>query len=236
MDNTSTGLTISQMPLPLEMPAGDTLASFVVGDNQELFDLIENGAIDQEGLFIWGPKACGKSHVLAALCHLAREKGRRALYVPMQVMSHLDHDVVHAFEGYDLIAIDDIDAIANAYGWSEVLFNLYNRHVDQGGQMIFSSAQKPQSINMVLNDLKTRMLHGLSYYLHPLDDQGLHVALNNLALQRGLHLDDEVGAFLLKRVTRDMNSLKEIFNQLDLASWTHQRRLTVPFVKSVLDW
>jgi len=52
---------------------------------------------------------------------------------------------------------------------------------------------------------------------------------------RGLELPDEVGQFLLRRTSRSSAALFSLLDRLDQAALTAQRRLTVPFVKSVLD-
>jgi DnaA family protein len=50
-----------------------------------------------------------------------------------------------------------------------------------------------------------------------------------------LVLSQEVGQFLINRNSRDMNDLTHILDQLDQAAMAAQRRLTIPFIKSVLD-
>jgi DnaA family protein len=54
------------------------------------------------------------------------------------------------------------------------------------------------------------------------------------AEQRGLELSDEVANFLLRRLPRDMHTLCSFLDELDIASLTAQRKLTVPFVRGVL--
>ncbi len=60
-----------------------------------------------------------------------------------------------------------------------------------------------------------------------------------LALQlrgklRGFELPEDVGRFLLKRLDREMRTLFMTLDQLDRASITAQRKLTIPFVKEIL--
>ena len=52
---------------------------------------------------------------------------------------------------------------------------------------------------------------------------------------RGLYLSDEVAVFLLNRLPRNSRQLMEALETLDGASLQEQRRLTLPFVKGVLD-
>jgi DnaA family protein len=58
--------------------------------------------------------------------------------------------------------------------------------------------------------------------------------LQHRANRRGLYLSDEVALFLLNRLPRNSHQLMDALEKLDGASMQEQRRLTTPFVKSVL--
>ncbi len=51
---------------------------------------------------------------------------------------------------------------------------------------------------------------------------------------RGFKLPIDVGRFLLNRLSRDMRTLLSTLNQLDNASFSAKRKLTIPFVKEIL--
>ena len=55
------------------------------------------------------------------------------------------------------------------------------------------------------------------------------------AAYRGFDLPDEVGSYLFRRYPRDLEYLMHVLEALDVASLAAQRRLTVPFIKKVLD-
>ena len=71
--------------------------------------------------------------------------------------------------------------------------------------------------------------------LRSLDEPGVLAALACRARGRGLELPDETAQFLLRRFPRDLPTLFSLLDTLDTASLVEQRRLTVPFVKSVLE-
>ena len=50
----------------------------------------------------------------------------------------------------------------------------------------------------------------------------------------GFELPDETARWLQRRYPRDMHSLHNLLDTLDEASLVAQRRLTVPFIRSVL--
>ena len=75
---------------------------------------------------------------------------------------------------------------------------------------------------------------GQIYKLQPLSDEDKLQALQLRARLRGFELPEDVGRFLLKRLDREMRTLFMTLDQLDRASITAQRKLTIPFVKEIL--
>ena len=73
------------------------------------------------------------------------------------------------------------------------------------------------------------------FQLHGLNDDDKIAVLRGRAHSRGLVLPDEVAGYLLRHCHRDLTALLELLERLDRASLAGQRRLTVPFVKDVLE-
>ncbi len=92
----------------------------------------------------------------------------------------------------------------------------------------------PAALNLGLPDLVSRLGWGPVFQLQPLDDEGKRAALQLRARQRGMELPDEVAVYLLRRSPRDMDSLFELLQRLDVASLAAQRRLTIPFVRALI--
>ena len=67
-----------------------------------------------------------------------------------------------------------------------------------------------------------------------LDDEAQGRALQMRASALGIELPLDVFAYLYHRLPRDLGALLDALDRLDAASLSHQRRLTVPFVRSVL--
>jgi DnaA family protein len=95
--------------------------------------------------------------------------------------------------------------------------------------------QRPDQSGFGLADLASRLGWGVTYSLKPLGEDDVLKALTSRAAARGLELPEETAQFLLRRFPRDLSSLFVLLDALDVASLVEQRRLTIPFVKSVLD-
>ena len=67
------------------------------------------------------------------------------------------------------------------------------------------------------------------------DEADRAAALQLRAGHRGLDLPDETALYLLRRMPRDMASLYALLDRLDLEALRAKRRLTVPFVRDVLN-
>jgi DnaA family protein len=71
--------------------------------------------------------------------------------------------------------------------------------------------------------------------LDPLDDAGRRDVLRERAQRRGLVVDEAAYDWLLRRVGRDLAGLTSLLDRLDRASLAAKRRITVPFLRELLD-
>jgi DnaA family protein len=226
-----------QLPLGLRLHDAAHFSNFVCGDDGELLDqlrqLAAGGRLRQ--LYCWGAHGSGKSHLLQACCRAADAAGHSAAYLSLRDAAQLAPAVLDGWEHYQLVCLDDIDAAAGAGGWEEALFHLYNRLVERGNRLLVSAAVAPAGLALELPDLVSRLAAGPVYQVHILDDEQSLRAMRLRAAQRGLDLPEETGRYLLRRLPRDLPALMNLLDRLDMASLAAQRKLTVPFVKSVLE-
>jgi DnaA family protein len=117
--------------------------------------------------------------------------------------------------------------------WERGLFNLINAVRDAGHRMVLASTQNPARMALKLPDLSS-LVWGPVFHLRALDDATRLGLLKARAAQYGLELKDEAGRFLLNNCQRDAGSLLAALARLDEASLVAKRRLTIPFIKSVL--
>ena len=73
------------------------------------------------------------------------------------------------------------------------------------------------------------------FQIHALDESERVMALQLRSRHRGLDLPDDTAQYLLKRSRRDMASLYELLDRLDKEALRAKRRLTIPFVRGVVD-
>lgn len=224
-----------QLPLGIRLKDGNTFGNFISGPNSEVLAYLHEQLCDGVAVYLWGVAGTGKTHLLQAACHEAVKADLRSAYVPLTCWRELSVELLQGLEAVDLVCIDDVAAIAGQAEWEAALFHLYNRLRDVGGRLLISGTLPPVSLPLALPDLRSRLAWGMVFQLQALDDEEKLAGLRQRARARGLDLPEKVGRYLLQRCPRDMTSLFRLLDSLDRASLAAQRRLTIPFIKEVMD-
>lgn len=224
--------------LALEMSLSDhaVFDNFVAAGNELAIHELRDVALrsDQPMVWLWGAPECGRSHLLQACIAAADEHGRRAAYLPLARSLGLRAEALEGLGAFDVVALDDIDAVAGEPHFEEGVFNLFERLRQSGGRLVVSAAVPPVEVPFGLPDLASRLKSGGVYRVLPLDDTGRLEALQARARFRGFDLPDDTGHYLLQRAPRGAASLFRLLDTLDRASLVAQKRLTIPFVRDVL--
>lgn len=222
-----------QLPLGIGLKDSATFDNFYPADNALVLKALQQD--EEQMVYLWGPRGCGKSHLLQALCHATAAKGPAPVYLPLQELVALSPAILQGLEQQALIAIDDIQEIAGLAEWEEALFHLYNRIREAGKRLVVSANVAPAGLALSLPDLTSRLGWGPVFQLTPLSDADKRAALLLRARRRGLEMSNEVVEYLLRRCPRDMDSLFNLLNQLDQASLAAKRKLTIPFIRQLLE-
>lgn len=225
-----------QLPLPVRLRSSSVFGSFYPGPNAQAMRRLAALRTGEKPTAIWlyGPKGVGKSHLLQAICAQAAEQGQRAAYLPMHDIAQLDPRSLVECESCAFVCIDDIAIVAGDSQWERALFGLYTLADETGARMIFAAASPPNACGFALRDLASRLAAGSVLRLDSLNDDEQLLALQSRAAQLGLELPADAAQYLLRRLPRDMATLCDALEALDVASLASQRRLTLPFVREHL--
>ncbi|PCM46227.1 DnaA regulatory inactivator Hda [Marinobacter sp. ANT_B65] len=185
---------------------------------------------------VCGDSDTGKSHLLQAACHRAEAEGRSAVCISIAELEPFGPESLAGLDTMDVVALDDLDRVAGKADWEEAVFHLYNRLHDQGRMLVVSLSEVPGSLPFLLPDLVSRLHHGLIVQLGIYRDDDRLKILMARAEQRGLTMTDDVAGFIMRRAPRRLGDLLGILDTLDENSLQAQRRLTIPFVKTVMQW
>lgn len=224
---------MTQLALPLRLADHAVFESFLPTGNEALVATLSElaGRATRQGCWLWGPVATGKTHLLQATCERA---GDHSVYVPLGLMADSGPGILDGLANREIICLDDVDAIAGDALWEAALFALCNAILDADRILIVSASMSPRECPIELPDLKSRLSLLPAFQVNVLSDEQRVEALQLRAGHRGLELPDETAGFLLNRSRRDMASLYELLDKLDLEALRAKRRLTIPFVREVL--
>lgn len=227
---------VPQLPLALRAPPDQRLSRYV-GAPAGLLEGLRALAVGSAaaGLYLHGAHATGKTHLLLATCAEAEAAGVHAAYLTLRGLRGRVRAAVDGLERAGLVAVDDVDAIAGSRDDEVALFDLHNRLHDAGRGVLYAADAAPDALSLALPDLRSRLAQCARWALPVLDDAGRAELLRQRAAARGLDFDEAALEWLLRRCSRDLGSLTAIFERLDRASLAAQRRLTVPFLRQVLE-
>ena len=223
-----------QLALALTLREESTFANFYPGCNLKVFSALQAFAARTGEPFIYlcGSPGTGRSHLLQACCH--EVSPGRGIYLDLTEPG-LNPAVFLDMEFFSLVCLDNIEAIMGRQDWELALFNFYNRSREQNSRLLVSSSALPGHLPCQLADLCSRLSGGLILCLNQLTDDQKRSALRLRARLRGLELSTDSGNFLLHHYPRSMNHLFLALDTLDREAWAAQRRLTIPFIKKVLN-
>jgi len=229
-------VSVPQLPLALRYPPDQRLETFIGAPDGALAQLRAAATGDsRDWVYLVGPAGSGKTHLALAVCAAAEQAGRGSAYLPLQAAAGRLRDALEALEGRDVVALDGLNAIAGQREDEVALFDFHNRARAAGVTLLYTASAAPDALGLVLPDLRSRLSQCGRILLDALDDAGRGAVLRERAIRRGLALDQAAIDWLLTRTGRDLGGLVVLLDRLDRESLAAKRRITVPFLRQVLD-
>jgi DnaA-homolog protein len=222
-----------QLPLSVRLHDRALFESFLPGDNGAVLEHLVSlaGAVRPGLVWLCGPEASGKTHLLQALCARA---GAGAAYVPLSQLLPYGAEALADWQGARWLCLDDVAVVLGGADWERALFAAYRDCEERGASLLMAARVAPPELRFALPDLASRCAAGQRLALRALDEEQQCAALQFRARQRGFELPEETARYLQRRLPRDMHSLFGVLEELDAAALAAQRRVTVPFIRDVL--
>ncbi len=224
---------MSQIPLPLEFDRHFSFENFCAPNSDYIIQQISS-FFDETGeslIGLYGGADSGKTHLLNACAHYARH--REITFNLFDALQLQISDPTHfsEFPLGSVIAIDNIDLLAGSKNWEKQLYQLINRVKMNELRLIFTTSHQPRDVSFKLPDLKSRLMWGLLVSLPNPDDKQVELILIARARLLGLDIGDDVVKYLLTHFSRKLSEQMKLLYQLDHASMTSKRKVTIPLVR-----
>ena len=222
-----------QIPLGVSLSEYMTFETFYLGPNKSVVDSLR----DEKNQLIWlaGLEGFGKTHLLHAFLNSHEHENKKVLYLPMSESQDFTPDILDNLAQYDLVAIDDIENIIGDMTWEEQLLKFYEDSYSTRNKILITANDTPKGLNFLLPDLSSRFNLALIERLRPMNEDEMIKAILIHSKARGFDLPEDSAKYLINRVPRDVSVLIDMIKLLDYESLSMQRKLTIPFIKTVLD-
>lgn len=224
-----------QTLIPASLEAESSFESYRIGNNGELLAALRQlvGGFEPRVIYLWSAAGGGKTHLLNACCQLARNLQRPHAYLPLTA-AQSNNAQLSKISGDAVLCIDDLQAAATHDAWLDALFALYEKLLGGGGAVVVAANSPLAALQLKLKDLESRLSSGGIYQVAPLNETDKFAALNLRARQKGFELSEQVLQFISTYYRRDTASLFSLLERIDNASLIQKRRVTVPFIKTLL--
>lgn len=226
---------MKQLALDIGLSTDPTFANFFSGPNDAVVRQLQQWADSPlespVPTYLWGNEASGRTHLLKAVSEALRGHGASSGWMDASMLEPPEFN-----EAWSAIIMDDCHLYTPQQ--QRVAFNWFVNAVstdDGQPRWVLASGDAPPADLSLREDLRTRLGWGQVFHVQALADAGRQTVLRRAAEERGLHLSDEVMAFMANRFSRDLSSLMHLLEHLDQYALRTQRAITIPLIKSMLE-
>ena len=218
----------NQIPIDFEFLKKKTFDNFIIGNNEKLFHELANVSNSNQIILIYGQKSSGKTHICSALLNQSNSYN---LFINTEV----NLDAINLSDSYDLLVIDDLDQLISTPIFEEKLFTILNNQILNKKPTVITSSRDISECSITLKDLSSRLLSDKIFTINELSDSEKIEMMISLSLQRGLVIPEKSLSYIINNCNRDLFFLCAFIRNLDDVSLSAKKRITIPFIKKVID-
>ena len=170
-------------------------------------------------LFVYGQSGLGKTHLLHAIGHYARNlyPNVRVRYVNSEEFTNdfinsIRDDKSSAFQSryrnVDVLLIDDIQFLQGKVQTQEEFFHTFNTLHNANKQVVITSDLPPKQLSGFEERMRSRFEWGLLTDVQPPDLETRIAILRKKAIQEKMTTPDEVLEFIASRITTNIRELE----------------------------
>jgi len=191
-------------------------------------------------LFLYGGVGLGKTHLLSAIAHSLRDRGKRVLCYQgedftRRMVAALQGGRMEAFHREfctaDALLIDDVQFLAGKKRTQQELYHALNLLHRSGRPIAIACDRAPEELENMEEGLRSRFSGGLLVELGPLDRELRLQILKGKLGEAGIHLDDHVVERLAVQLHGSVREIEGLVSRLRAAS-NHQ---STPFDDDVVE-
>ena len=229
-----------QLIFPFQINQKASFDSFFCSpDNQNLMTRLADIVISQDAneLIIHGEEGSGKSFLMQAICNELSSAEKQFAFIPMKKAFNMGVEIFQNLGSLDAVCIDDLQLILANQDWETALFNLINECQQSNCTLMLSlGGTQPLDESVILPDLLSRIKRMEFIALHAVQDEFFNQAIDFVAQQLDIKIEEAELEFLLKHQTRIFSLLVENIITLDNQAASLKRKITIPLIKETLNF
>jgi chromosomal replication initiator protein len=201
-----------------------TFQTFVVGACNQFAaaaakSVAENPSRSYNPLFLYGGVGMGKTHLMHAIGRelIDRYASMRVVYTSSEkfmnemiacIRTERMQQFHQRYREADVLLIDDIHVLGTKERTQEEFFHTFNELHNHQKQIVISSDAPPKEIPGLVERLRSRFEWGLMADIQPPDLETKMAILDKKAEAEGVHLPDDVRAFLAGKTKSNVRELE----------------------------
>lgn len=196
-------------------------------------------------LFIYGDSGLGKTHLLHAIGHYARE-----LYPEIRVRYVSSEDFTNDFinsiannqgaafharyRSVDVLLVDDIQFLEGKAETQEAFFHTFNTLHDHSKQVVITSDVPPKQLRGFEDRMRSRFEWGLLTDIQVPDLETRIAILRKKAKRENLEIDHDILEFIASKFSSNIRELEGTLIRVTAFASLNQQRVDMPLVQTVL--
>ncbi|WP_308403982.1 chromosomal replication initiator protein DnaA [Streptomyces sudanensis] len=196
-------------------------------------------------LFVYGESGLGKTHLLHAIGHYARNlyPGTRVRYVSSEEFTNEFINSIRDGKGdtfrkryrdVDILLVDDIQFLASKESTQEEFFHTFNTLHNANKQIVLSSDRPPKQLMTLEDRLRNRFEWGLTTDVQPPELETRIAILRKKAVQEQLNAPPEVLEFIASRISRNIRELEGALIRVTAFASLNRQPVDLVLTESVL--
>jgi chromosomal replication initiator protein len=233
---------------PVNLIGRKTFENFIVGESNRLAwsaarELAEGDVSAGNPLFLYGGVGLGKTHLLLAVAHKLKLRGRRVAYYQgedftRKMVEALRLDRMDTFRREfqlaDALLIDDIQFIAGKKRTQQEFYHAFNLLHSAGKPIAIASDREPAELETLEHGLKSRFQGGLLADLAPLDKDLRYRILRVKMKESGLALSESAMERVAARLQGSVRDIEGLVLRLRAATTHHGPDLDERMVETLI--
>ena len=228
-----------------------TFEDFVIGESNRFAHAAALAVAKSPGktqfnpLVIYGAVGLGKTHLLQAIGHHARNLSlaQKIVYVPSErFMSDFIESLKNrnmsefqkSYRSVDILLVDDIQFLLRGEQTQSEFFHTFNALHQDGKQIVMTCDSPPGQLEGLEERLISRFQWGLVTPIEPPDLETRIAILHQKAERTGILLSNDVAAFLGSYISSNVRELEGALIHLMAYCSIHKTELTMEAAKQIV--